>query len=58
MKLLSIFYTILLIGCAEITHVDGELPKVKLVGAEEYCTEELRAKVEMDEFLITCTMRL
>jgi len=49
-----------LVGCSsiDIEHEKGELPKVKIVGAEEYCTEKLKARVRADEFIITCTIRL
>jgi len=60
MKILLIVFIIFLVGCSsiDIEHEKGELPKVKIVGAEEYCTEKLKARVRADEFVITCTIRL
>lgn len=47
-------------GCSflDIEHREGELPKVKVNGAEKVCTDKLRAKVRGDMLLFECKRKL
>jgi hypothetical protein len=57
MKILLIAI-VMLSGCSmiEITHEQGQLPDVDLVGAEKICTKKLKAKIKTNQFVVTCTI--
>lgn len=42
----------------DIEHREGELPKLKLNGAEKVCTEKLGAKLKSDMLLFECKVKL
>ena len=59
-NLLFLAVVILLQSCSVIgiEHREGNLPKIKINGAEEICTEKLKAEIKTDKFLIECRVKL
>ena len=45
-------------GIITVTHEDGNLPKVDILKGSEFCDEEFKAKVDADEFIISCHKKL
>lgn len=45
-------------GIVTVTHEEGDLPKVDILKGSEFCDEEFKAKVDTDEFVITCNIKL
>jgi hypothetical protein len=60
MKTILLTALVMLSGCSmiEITHDQGKLPDVDLIGAEEVCTKKLSAKIKTNRFVITCTIHI
>lgn len=45
-----------LISCSvlSIEHEKGDLPKIRVEGADKYCTDKFKTKIKRDQILIEC----
>lgn len=57
MKIIILLILFSICSCVSIEHREGSLPKIKIHGAEDTCTEELKARVRSNQFTITCSIR-
>lgn len=49
-----ILFTVLLQGCVNVSHTEGELPRIEITGAETVCTKRLRVRSTNGSIVFVC----